>query len=65
MQQRLNLTAILACPQCHSELVVTLDQIHEEHVVRCHTCGVPVELDAEQLEPPPGSEDLGGAWQYA
>jgi len=65
MQQRLNLTAILACPHCRSELVVTLDQVHEEHVVRCHNCGLPVELEAEQLGPPPGSDDLGEPWQYA
>ena len=62
MQRRANVCVTLACPQCRGELVVTLDQVHDEHTVRCPTCGLPVELEAADLGIPLAPDDTGQTW---
>jgi predicted Zn finger-like uncharacterized protein len=62
MQRRANVCVTLACPRCLSELVVTLDQVHEERTVRCPTCGIPVELEPADLGIPPAPDNTGQAW---
>jgi predicted Zn finger-like uncharacterized protein len=52
MQRRFNILVPLACPQCLTELVLTLDQIHEERSVRCSRCGATIILRPEFMPPP-------------
>jgi transcription elongation factor Elf1 len=52
MQRHVNVSLTLACPRCRGELVVTLDQIHEQHEVRCAFCRARVPLEPEDLAPP-------------
>ena len=50
MQRRFNIFIPLACPHCRRELLLTLDQVHEEKSVRCALCGTTIVLQPE--DPP-------------
>ena len=68
MQRRVNVSATLACPQCRGELVVTLEQVQEEHVVHCPSCGLPVTLEPEDLgivSLPAGIDVASESWTHA
>ena len=52
MQRRFNIFIPLACPQCLTELLLTLDQIHEERSVRCSLCGTTIVLRPEVMLTP-------------
>jgi len=67
MQRHVNVSLTLACPRCRSELVVTLDQIHEQHEVRCAFCRTPVPLEPEDLAlpgPPAHPPEPAGFWVH-
>lgn len=52
MQRRFNIFVPLACPHCRTELLLTLDQIHEEKSIRCALCGTTIVLRPEGLPTP-------------
>jgi len=53
MQRQCNVLAALACPVCRDELLLTLDQVHEESAIRCPSCGTTVPLrDGAEVPPP-------------
>jgi hypothetical protein len=52
MQKHVNVTIPLACPNCLSEILTTLDDVQDEPHFRCPTCHTDVELKAEDLVPP-------------
>jgi len=52
MQRHFNIFVPMACPHCRTELLLTLDQIHEEKSIRCALCGTSIVLRAEDLPAP-------------
>ena len=52
MQRRHNIFVPLACPHCRTELLLTLDQVHEERSIRCSLCGTTIVLRPEVLSTP-------------
>ncbi len=49
MQRRFNIIVPMACPHCRTELLLTLDQVHEERCIRCSLCGTTIILRPEEL----------------
>lgn len=65
MQRHVDVHLTLTCPHCRSELVVTMDQVHEQHEVRCAFCRLPVRLEPEDLAvpgPPEGPAEYSESW---
>ncbi len=52
MQKHFNILVPLACPHCRTELLLTLDQVHEERSIRCALCGTTIVLRPEDLPAP-------------
>ncbi|HUU11840.1 MAG TPA: hypothetical protein VM431_15045 [Phycisphaerae bacterium] len=53
MQQHFNVFIPLACPHCRTELLLTLDQVHEERSIQCSMCGTTIVLRSDGLPMPP------------
>jgi hypothetical protein len=53
MQRTCNIMLTLGCPGCREELLVTLDQVYWEALVRCPRCGTTVPLREGAGVPPP------------
>jgi len=53
MQKHFNIFVPMACPHCRTELLLTLDQVHEEKSIRCALCGTTIVLRPEDLPDPP------------
>jgi len=49
VQRHFNIFVPSACPHCRTELLLTLDQIHEERSIRCALCGTVIILRPEDL----------------
>jgi len=49
MQRHFNIIVPMACPHCRTELLLTLDQVHEERSIRCSLCGTTIILRSEDL----------------
>ncbi|KPJ75424.1 MAG: hypothetical protein AMK72_10175 [Planctomycetes bacterium SM23_25] len=52
MQRHFNIFVPLACPHCRTELLLTLDQVHEEKSICCALCGTTIVLRPEDLPVP-------------
>jgi transcription elongation factor Elf1 len=53
MQRRVNILVPFGCPHCDNELLITLDQVHEERMVWCSRCNTMVPLRPEDLTAAP------------
>ena len=53
MQRRFNVFIPSACPHCRTEILLTLDQVHEEKSIRCALCGTTIVLRPDDLPVPP------------
>jgi len=49
MQRHFNVIVPMACPHCRTELLLTLDQVHEQQSIRCALCGTTIILRPEEL----------------
>jgi len=52
VQRHFNILVPSACPHCRTELLLTLDQIHEERSIRCSLCGTTIILRPENVPEP-------------
>ena len=52
MQRHFNIIVPTACPHCRTELLLTLDQVHEERSIRCTLCGTTIVLRTQDLPAP-------------
>ena len=52
MDVHFNLFIPMACPHCLTELMPTLDAIHDEDTIQCTRCGTTIELRLEDLPIP-------------
>ena len=53
MQRRVNVFVPFACPRCDTEMVVTLEELHEEATIKCNNCGKRTRLAPEKILPKP------------
>jgi len=52
MQRHFNIIVPMACPHCRTELLLTLDQVHEQRSISCALCGTTIVLRPEDLPAP-------------
>ncbi len=52
MQRHFNVIVPLACPHCRTELLLTLDEVHEQRSISCALCGTTILLRPEDLPAP-------------
>jgi hypothetical protein len=55
MQRHFNVIVPLACPHCRTELLLTLDEVHEQRSISCALCGTTILLRPEDLPAPAAS----------
>jgi len=52
MQRQFNIIVPMACPHCRTELLLTLDQVHEQRSITCALCGTTINLRPEEFPAP-------------